>query len=287
MKEYIDIDGLFRKKNPGLYKWIPRFILNWIKKTVHQTDINEALHRNRNYRDAEFAERIIRDELHVKLTSTGLENIPESGGCIVAANHPLGGIDGMMLMVEASKVRTDVRVIVNDLLTALPNFGEIFIPINKLGAKGKQSMRMVDEAYSTQKLVLVFPAGLCSRKRNGVIKDLDWQKSFINRSIKYGLPVIPAFFSGKNSKRFYTVSRIRTFLKIKTNIEMFFLPDEMFKQKGKHVHIHFGKPIPAETFDNRQSQHQWAQTIKEYVYKMGRNKELNFNNFLENYDSNS
>jgi putative hemolysin len=276
----VDIDALFRKKNPGLYRWIPGFLLRWVKRTVHQEEINGALERNKNYRDAEFAEHIILDELGARINSSGIHNIPSSGGAIIAANHPLGGLDGMILMVEASKVRKDVRVIVNDILTALPNFGDIFIPVNKIGSKAKESLQRVEDAYASNKLVLVFPAGLCSRQINGAIRDLDWQKSFISRALKYNLPIVPTYISGENSNWFYSLANFRKFLGIKANIEMFYLPDEMFRQKGKEVHMTVGKPIPASTFDQRHSQAEWAQMVKDFVYQLRQNPDSDFTEFI-------
>lgn len=279
----IDVEKVFREKNPRAARLIPRLLMNWISKTIRQEEINDFLRRSHGIRDVEFAEKVISD-FGVKRGSTGLWNLPETGGAIVAANHPLGGLDGLALLCEAAKVRSDVRFIVNDLLMNLPAFDQVFVPVNKHGSKAREQLTKVENAYAGGNLVLVFPAGLCSRKQNGEIKDLDWSKGFISRALKYGLPVIPAYISGRNSSRFYNTANIRKFLGIKANVEMFFLPDEMFRQKGKEILIRFGKPIPASTFDHRYSQQEWAALLREYVYFMNQNQnEQEFSEFVEHH----
>lgn len=277
----INVEELFRKKNPKAARLLPRLLMNWISRTIHQDEINEFLRNTHGIKDVEFASRVISD-FGVSRSSTGLWNIPDTGGAIVAANHPLGGMDGMALLCEAAKARTDVRFIVNDLLMNLPAFDQVFIPVNKHGSNAREQLKKVEATYASGHVVLIFPAGLCSRKQNGEIRDLEWTKGFIARAVKYQLPVIPTYITGRNSSRFYNLANIRKFLGIKANIEMFFLSDEMFRQRGKEIQIRFGNPIPPSMFDNRFSQHEWAQLVKEYVYHMVDNAE-DFEHFVTHH----
>ncbi|MBL7812577.1 MAG: 1-acyl-sn-glycerol-3-phosphate acyltransferase [Bacteroidetes bacterium] len=276
----IDVAKVLREKNPGLARLIPGFIMRWVKRTLHEAEINEVLLHHGNLEGAAFASHVV-DLMGAKLTSHGKQHIPETGGAIIASNHPLGGLDGMMLLIEAAKVRPDVRFIVNDILMNLPQFQTVFIPVNKVGRTARESLQRVEETYSSGKLVLIFPAGLCSRKQGGNIKDLPWSKSFISRSIKNNLPVIPTHIHGHNSDRFYNLALWRKRLGIKANIEMFFLVDEMFRQKGKKVQITFGKPIPAETFDHRHSQEAWAQLLRDFVYLLEKNPGADFETYIQ------
>lgn len=280
----IDIDEVFQKKNPKLYRWIPRIVLNWIKKIIHQSEMNQILLKTVNLKDAEFAEYLVRKELNTEMNVIGSENIPNSGGAILVSNHPLGGLDGMVLLVEASKRHPSVRVIVNDILSEIPNFEKSFIYINKLGHKGKESLKLIEEAYAGQNLVVVFPAGMCSRKKGNKISDLVWQKSFVSRAKKYSLPVIPMHFEGRNTNRFYRLANFRKKLGIKTNIEMFFLVDELFKQRNKSYKLTVGKPIlPAVLQENRhRTDFELAQDIKGFVYELGINPYADFEAYLHN-----
>lgn len=275
----IDIEKVFKEKNPAAARLIPRFIFNWIKSTIHEAEINQFLREEHGTKGVVFATNILK-AFGVKQSCTGLMNIPETGGAIVASNHPLGGLDGMVLLCQTSQARKDVKFIVNDILMNLPQFEDVFIGINKTGVKAREQLNAIEDTYASQQLLLIFPAGLCSRKKNGTIRDGEWNKAFISRAIKYKKDIIPAHINGKNSSRFYNVANVRKFLGLKANLEMFFLPDEMFRQKDKEVNVQFGSPIPYSYLDNRFTHHQWAQLIKEYVYTI-RTENIDFPTFVD------
>lgn len=274
----IDIEKIFRGKNPGLAKFIPGFIFRWIKKTLHQDEINGFLQNETATTGVAFACNILQ-AFGVHHDSDGHEHLPAEGGAIVAANHPLGGMDGMILLCQTARIRQDITFIVNDVLLNLPQFNDVFIGINKIGTKGREQLKKIEEMYASDRLVLIFPAGLCSRKVRGVIQDLTWNKAFISRAIKYQKPVIPVHVTGKNSNWFYNLANFRKRIGLKANLEMFYLPDEMFKQKNKKIHVRYGRPIPWTTFDNRYSQHEWAQLLRSYVYTLRENT-VDFETFI-------
>jgi len=276
----IDIDRIIASKSPGLARWLPSFITGWVKRTIHQDEINEALRRSQGIKDLDFAAWSI-DFLQAKVSSAGREHIPKEGGVIIASNHPLGGLDGIALMQEAGKARSDIRFIVNDILLSLPNFDKITVGVNKHGSNARKSLEAIEQAYSGGHAVLVFPAGLCSRKMDdGQIRDLVWQKSFVARAQKYQLPVVPTFIEGRNSNWFYNLARWRKKLKINVNLEMFYLPDEMFKQRGQNIHIIFGRPIPARVFDSSKKQEEWAALLRAFVYVFASQPDLQFEDFI-------
>jgi putative hemolysin len=274
----IDIEKIFRGKNPGLAKFIPGFIFRWIKKTLHQDEINRFLKNETATTGVAFACNILQ-AFGVHHDSDGHEHLPTEGGAIVAANHPLGGMDGMILLCQTARTRQDITFIVNDVLLNLPQFNDVFIGVNKIGTKGREQLKKIEEMYASDRLVLIFPAGLCSRKVRGVIQDLTWNKAFISRAIKYQKPVIPVHVTGKNSNWFYNLANFRKRIGLKANLEMFYLPDEMFKQKNKKIHVRYGRPIPWTTFDNRYSQHEWAQLLRSYVYTLRENT-VDFETFI-------
>ena len=274
----IDIEKIFRGKNPRLARMIPGFIFRWIKKTLHQDEINGFLQNETATTGVAFACNILQ-AFGVHHDSDGHEHLPAEGGAIVAANHPLGGMDGMILLCQTARIRQDITFIVNDVLLNLPQFNDVFIGVNKIGTKGREQLKKIEEMYASDRLVLIFPAGLCSRKVRGVIQDLTWNKAFISRAIKYQKPVIPVHVTGKNSNWFYNLANFRKRIGLKANLEMFYLPDEMFKQKNKKIHVRYGRPIPWTTFDNRYSQHEWAQLLRSYVYTLRENT-VDFETFI-------
>lgn len=263
----LDLEKILFSKNPALSKTIPRFVINYLKRIVHQDELNEFLKKWGHLRDSELIAAGLA-HFEIKFRVIGSEKIPKAGRYIFVSNHPLGGLDGLVFIHEISKHFNNIKFPVNDILTNIKNLSGIFLPVNKHGGQAKEAALMIEEAYSSDSQILYFPAGLCSRKKRGVIKDLQWHKSFITKSIQHKRDIVPAFFSGRNSNFFYNLANIRKFLGLKANIEMLYLADEMFKQKDREIRLVFGEPIPWETFDKSRSAPEWADWVKSKVYDL-------------------
>jgi putative hemolysin len=265
--QIIDVEKVLYSKNPALRKVMPEFIVNYLKKIVHQDELNDFLTRSGHLKDALLIEAWLK-YLDITYKVEGTENIPKSGRFIFVSNHPLGGLDGLVFIFELSKYFPSIKFPVNDILTVIKNLSGIFLPVNKHGLQGRDAAMMIEEAYASHSQILYFPAGLCSRKKRGIINDLKWQKSFISKSIQHKRDIIPAYFSGRNSDFFYNLSKIRKLLGVKANIEMLYLADEMFRQKGKEIRLVFGKQIPWQTFDKSKPAIVWAEWVKSRVYAL-------------------
>lgn len=268
-KPFVDLEKLFQEKNPKLAKRLPKFILNWLRRVIHENDLNKFMADNGHMDGINFCKQVISD-WGVKADVTGAENIPDTGGCIIVANHPLGGFDAMTFVSKISEKRTDIKFIVNDILLYVKPMGSLFAGVNKHGANARESLHEVDKLFSSEQALFLFPAGLVSRKNHGIIKDLEWKKTFVTRAVKYHKPVIPVHISGELTPFFYRLSRIRRFFGIKANIEMLYLVDEMYRQHGKHINITIGKPISYTTFDKSKTQDEWAAWMREQVYELGK-----------------
>jgi putative hemolysin len=279
-KRFIDIEKILKEKAPTLYKLLPRFILNWLKRKLHEDDINKAMNHLEPFHGLEYNTEILK-YLNIKVEAFGVENLPKTGGIIIASNHPLGGMDGMALIKASGDIRSDVKFIVNDVLKNLKNFGDVFVGVNKVGGKSRDSLQFVEKVYATDSAILVFPAGLVSRKFPEGIRDLPWNKSFINKAIKYNKPIVPVFIEGKNSSFFYNFARWRKRLGIKGNLEMLFLPDEMFKQQGNTIKIHFGKPIEPSLFYAIYTPQKWSDIMHDYIYTDAIRKGVSFRDFVK------
>lgn len=273
--KFIEVERVIGSKKPGLLKVLPGFIINYLKRIIHQDEINDFIERNKSVYGLEFVERIVHEFIR-QLNTKGVENIPTGKRILIASNHPLGGLDGVALMHVAGKIRPDILFPVNDLLMNLENIKNLFIPINKHGSNS-QNLKIINDTFASEVSVLYFPAGLCSRKqKHGIIEDLEWKKTFISYARKYQRDVVPTFIDGRNSDFFYNLARLRKMIGIKQNIEMLYLVDEMYKQKNKTINIIVGKPIPFETFDKRFSDNQWAQKVKEHVYRLSSYSQAEF-----------
>lgn len=239
---------------------------------LHEDDINRAMRENGHLRGVPFVNSAV-EHIGADVRAEGLEHIPKEGGVIIVANHPLGGLDGIALMKVIGQVREDMQVLVNDILMNIENFEPLFIPVNKHGSNPRAAMRIIDEAYASDKAVVIFPAGLVSRKIDGKIQDLEWTKSFITKAVKYKKSVVPVHIGGTNSKWFYNLSRYRQKLGIKANLEMFILVNEMYKQQGQTIKMTFGEEIPADTFDKSKSPVEWANYVRDKVYALAKSGE--------------
>jgi len=265
--KFIDLEEVIRKKNPRLLKVLPKFVVNFLKRIIYQDQINIVIENNKSAYGLDFVSGILKG-FGVNVEVSGMENIPASGRFIFASNHPLGGLDGLVLMNEVGKKFPDLKFIVNDLLLNVKNFEPVFIPVNKHGRQSTEYARLIETAYKSDTQILYFPAGLCSRKIKGKIIDLPWHKSFIVKSVQFKRDVIPVYFEGRNTNFFYNLANLRKFLGIKANIEMMFLVGEMFKQQKKKIKLTFGKPLPYTVFDNSKSPGDWALQMRNIVYSM-------------------
>lgn len=264
----IDIKAAIKSKSPRLVKFIPWFVMNYIKRVTHEKEINEFFHLHGEKKDLEFIAATL-SHFNIKIEIKNPENIVKTGGVIFASNHPLGGLDGMGLIHAVGQKRKDVKFIVNDILMALTTLDGIFIGVNKHGKNVSTSLAIIEELYASDMAVIIFPAGLVSRKQKGEILDLEWKKSFISKAKKHQKNIVPVHIDGQNTKKFYNLALWRKRLGIKANIEMFYLIDEMFKQRGKTLTMTFGEQIPYTRFDKEHTDLEWAQILKKEVYALG------------------
>lgn len=263
----IDIEAIIGGKNPMLIKRLPKFVIRYIKKIVHQDEVNRILRENKDLKGVDFCHDLIK-RFNITLKVSGMENIPNSGGVILASNHPLAGMDSMALVQVISEIRKDIKFIVNDLLMNLENLKDLFVGVNKVGKKSGESLLEVGRLFEGDNLVIIFPAGLVSRKIDGKVMDPDWNKTFVSQARRNQKQIIPVHVDGKLSNFFYNFARLRKFLGIKANIEMFFLVNELFKQQNKTINIIFGKPISIDVDFSDMHDRKIAKEIKNRVYNL-------------------
>jgi len=266
LKEIV-LRELVAEKNPRLASRIPGFVYSLMNRLLHIREVNEIIRKYGHLKGISFIEAVL-DYFEVKVKHLGEEHLPASGKYIFASNHPLGGFDGLMLIKAVSDHLGKSLFLVRDELTKIPPLAELFIPINKFGDQ-RRSANQINEAYESESQILIFPSGLASRKIKGQITDLAWQKHFIQKSVEHHRNVIPVHINGRNSRFFYWLANIRKRIGIKINIEMFLLPDELFRNRGKTFVISFGKPIPWSRFDRTNSPVEWADSVKKEAYALG------------------
>ena len=266
----IDIEKILKGKLGNKAKFVPAFLVNWLKRTVHEDQVNAFLWESRDKSGVDWLEECVR-YLDMTLEIEGKENLPnpQDGRLYTfVSNHPLGGEDGVALgAIIGRHYDGRFRYLVNDLLMNLPGLAPVCIPINKTGSQSRNFPAMVEAGFQSGNHMLMFPAGLCSRKKNGVISDIPWTKTFISKSVEYQRDVIPIHFSGQNSNFFYRLANFSDKC-LPFNLAMLFLVDEMYKNVHKTFRVAIGKPIPWQTFDKSRKPIEWAQYVREQVYTL-------------------
>ena len=267
----VDIEKVLRDKMGSKSRWVPSPVVKWLKNLIHEDWLNQFLWDNRDVKGTPWLEACVKYvDMHVEVK--GLENLPKKDDgrlYTFVSNHPLGGIDGVSLGSILGRQYDDgFRYLVNDLLMNLPGLAPLCIPINKTGSQSRNFPAMVEAGFKSDNHILMFPAGLCSRKKGGEIHDLPWKKTFITKSVQTQRDVVPIHFGGQNSEKFYRIANIGDRLNLKFTIATLWLVDEMYKNRGKTFPVTIGKPIPWQTFDKSKTPAEWAQYVQDVVYKL-------------------
>jgi putative hemolysin len=262
----IDVRELIAGKNPALARRAPRLLIRTFEKILHIKEINAILADAGDSTGAAFLARAL-DEFGAELKISGEEHLEGLDRPVLVSNHPLGGMDGMALLVLLARHYPDIRALVNDFLLAIPNLRDIFVPVNKLGSN-RAHQELYRELFASDAAILHFPAGLCSRRKGGRLRDLAWNRSYVRLARDNRRPIVPVFFFGENRRFFYRLANLRRWFGISFNIEMMFLVDEMFRQRGRILEARIGKPIRSDELGARGIS-EWNDLIRRRVYALG------------------
>jgi len=263
MDNTIDIHSVFENKNIHLSPLMEKLI----GKLFHIEFFNNFLIRG--YRGREFCVKAL-EYFDVKLKVTGLDAVPKDGTLYTfVSNHPLGGIDGVALAaLIGDYFQKEPKLLVNDFLMNIKGLAPLFVPVNMIGKQARCLSNQIDSAFFSDNNLIVFPSGLCSRKIDGVVQDLPWKKMFVSKSVESGRSIVPVHFIACNSRRFYFVANLCKRLRIKANLAMALLPDEMYRSRHGLFRVVFGHPIPSSFFDGSKTALQWASWLRCEVYRL-------------------
>lgn len=263
----IDVDKVLRERLPKHYRYIPRFAVRWLERTICQDQLNAILLKMAGKNSVDAATAAL-NEMDITVRATGLEQLPE-GRYMFVSNHPLGGLDGLALIsLLGNRYDKNIKFLVNDLLMAVEPLRGVFLPVNKYGSQSRAAATQIEEALNSDAQFITFPAGLCSRMQpDGTIADLPWQKAAVAHAVNYQRDIVPIYFDAHNSRFFYRFAKWRKKLGIKFNIELIFLPKEMIKQCGATLRVFIGEPIAWNSLDARAPKREAAR-LRELVINM-------------------
>lgn len=266
-EKFIDVKGLIKSKNPKLLRWLPSFVINYLRRILHEDDINDFLEKNKDKYDQDFCVSVM-DYFNITVVIKNKELIPKDGPLIIAMNHPLGGMDAIALIAGLKEHRKDLRFIVNDLLMNIKNISNLFIGVNKHGKNDNSVRNQIKNAFESDNVICIFPAGLVSRKIDGVVQDLVWKKTFMLYARSLDRTIVPIHIDGELSNFFYRLSKIRSAVGIKANIEMLYLSNELFKQHNRTITFTVGEPVKAGDIDKTMNDQVAAEMLRKTVHSL-------------------
>ncbi len=263
------IESRFNNSFSNLPKFIRTTMLFFIKKIMMIEEMNAIIDKFSERYDFDFIEDFL-ELLNVTYTysHSSKQNIPSEGKLLIVANHPLGGLDGLILLKTISEIRTDVKIIANDMLMNIENLKNLFLPINIYKpSKIKENLKNIEDSLKKDQAVIIFPAAEVSRLKFLKIKDKQWSKGVIKLSERFNVPILPIFIKSRNSYKFYLLSLI--YKKIST----LYLIREMFKSKNKNVKLVIGNIIPPESIKSINiNLHEKTKLLSKHVYNLDNNK---------------
>ena len=253
---------------PKLRKKLPGFVINFLKRRIHQDEINRVILSVEHYKGARFFDEAL-NYLGITYRTRGEEHLAAGADkkYIFVCNHPLGGPEALIIGSVFHRLYGEgFQVPVTPVMASFKPLAEFFTPVNNLSSKQSRDLgERITKMFTSEQQVVVFPAGLCAKKVKGKVTEMPWKKMFVTQSRRYERDVVPVHISGHNSRWYFFLSKLSKFLGLKINIGMLYLVDELFKQRGNEFVITFGEPIPYATFDKSKTDRQWAAEVQERV----------------------
>ncbi|WP_049293688.1 lysophospholipid acyltransferase family protein [Franconibacter helveticus] len=216
--------------------WLKRVL----KKLLHEEEFQAFAARHRHLKGLDMVEQVL-EHLHIRcdIAARELEQIPDSGPLVVVANHPTGTLDGLVLLYALSRVRRDVKVVANRMLSHLEPLSSLFIAVDNLGNRTRKSaVRQMEAQLERGGVLLFFPAGEVSRPAAQGIVDKTWNPGFVKLASRYRATVLPVHLGGRNSLAFYSASLFSP------GLAMLMLIGEMFRKRGDTLPVTIGERIP-------------------------------------------
>lgn len=272
----VNIQREISLKFPSLLKLpfiIKKPIFEIIKRIIHENEINNFLQSKEKLSPFDFIDAVLEYfNFSYKVSSNQIENIPPSGRVIIIANHPLGALDALSLIHLIQKVRSDVRVVANDVLAQIDQLKPILLSIDAFGLKtSKETIEQIYTSLDSEQAVIIFPAGEVSRARPAGVKDTKWHKGFLKFALKKNTPILPIHIKAKNSTLFYTLSTLNK------KLSATLLPHEMFNKKNKNLEFNIGEIIPFKSFkENNFDLGTKVKLFKKHLYNISKNKKAIF-----------
>ena len=254
-------DFKFNKDN----KWV----INGLKKLIHEDDLNEFLFKNQHLRGFAFLDKLLTYfKFTYQVDNDSYLNIPAQGRLLIVANHPIGTLDGLALVKLIRSVRPDVRVVVNRVLINMKPLESLFFPVNILSSDKKElkdTYKTMIDSLEKEEAIIIFPAGEVSRITPKGVRDGEWQSGFIKLAKKTKSPILPIHIKAKNSAFFYGISTIYK------PLATMLLVNEMFNKRNQTIKFQVGSVVPySEISETDETNKQLCKRFRKHVLNLGK-----------------
>jgi putative hemolysin len=258
----------FPKLAQGAGRTLSRPVVELLRRITCEAQVNDTLGALQGARGLEFVEQALeRLQFSYRVAPSDIENLPSEGPVVIVANHPLGALDALCLLHLVGRVRRDVRILANEVLTQLEPLRELLLPLDVFGGQARSSLRDAYRALSAEQALIVFPAGEVSRIRPQGVRDGRWSEGFLRFARKAGAPVLPVHIEAQNSAAFYGLSMLSK------PLATLLLPREIFIARSQRITLTLGAPVPPEALAAPAlNERQIAQRMRMHVYRVGRRK---------------
>ena len=238
-----------------------------LKKLLHEEEFQQFAARHRHLKGLDTVEQVL-EHLNIRcaIPAHDLEQIPEHGPLVIIANHPTGTLDGLALLYAVSRVRRDVKVVTNRMLTHLEPLSSLFIPVDNMGGRtAKSSLVQMEQHLQNAGVLIFFPAGEVSRPTRKGIRDKKWHSGFIKLAGKLRVPLLPVHIQAHNSLLFYASTLVSP------TLSMLLLMQQMFRRRHSQLPIKIGQQIAWHHWHSATlSSREMAEQCRQHVMRLGK-----------------
>lgn len=238
-----------------------------LRKLLHEEEFQQFAARHRHLKGLDTVEQVL-EHLNIRcaIPAHDLEQIPEHGPLVIVANHPTGTLDGLALLYAVSRVRRDVKVVTNRLLTHLEPLSSLFIPVDNInGRTAKTALQQMDNQLQNGGVLIFFPAGEVSRPTRRGIRDKKWHSGFIKLATRYRAPLLPVWIRAHNSALFYASTLLSD------NLPLLLLMQQMFRRRNSSLPIAIGQQIAWSSWYSAQTPpRELADRFYRHVERLGK-----------------
>ncbi|OGR17097.1 MAG: GNAT family N-acetyltransferase [Desulfobacterales bacterium GWB2_56_26] len=267
----LSVDQVVTEYYPALNerKFTGPFVKTLLRRLLHERAFQDFAERYPHLRGIEFVEQVLEYfNFTFVVADRQRENIPTSGRLIIIANHPIGSLDGLALLKLVHEIRSDAKVVANDLLMTIPPLRSHLLPVkNMTGTSKKTDIERILDSLAREEAVIIFPAGEVSRFGFRGIQDGKWQRGFLKIAERSRTPILPVHIDGRCSKLFYLASILAP------PLSTVMLVGEMFGQDRKQIRMTIGSLIPHHAYSSvATNRHEKVKLFKKSVYRIGQGK---------------